>query len=145
MWLIDFNNVAIEKIQPDTKPSICAYYAHTCIMRVSVCLSVSLCVLLGPYNNLFLYLFGKLRRNCPNTSVLRPGKPLNFLQEPHSHTRAYTCTCIWLKFTYTPSLWCFHFWVVSLSHKKLVEIIFIKSCKINTKILQAKYFQYNKF
>lgn len=84
MWLIDFNNVAIEKIQPDTKPSICAYYAHTCIMRVSVCLS--LCVLLGPYNNLFLYLFGKLRRNCPNTSVLRPGKPLNFLEEPHSHT-----------------------------------------------------------
>jgi len=30
MWLIDFNNVAIEKIQPDTKPTSCAYtHTHT--------------------------------------------------------------------------------------------------------------------
>jgi len=31
MWLIDFNNVAIEKIQPDTKPTSCAYtHTYTC-------------------------------------------------------------------------------------------------------------------
>lgn len=135
MWLIDFNNVAIEKIQPDTKPTSCAYthtpththtHAHICI--------IYLCVCADPYNNLFLYLFGKLRRNGPNCERIAPWVTAEFCEkDKHSNTHSLTHS-----FTHSWILWCLYFRLVR-SLNKLAVIILIKSYEINTVITLQTY------
>lgn len=96
MWLIDFNNVAIEKIQPKSEPSCCLAASWPFTMCVCVCVCVGLALY---YNNLFLYLFGKLRRNGPmwahwateNRSKTSKGRRLaHLLQQAHTQRSTYT-------------------------------------------------------